>query len=96
MALNCPSCDVRLSALTLRASFACPSCGAQLRGHTKSAFALSFGLWLLADLLLMLLLPAFVESQALALTLRILLSAAVGLSLVAWALPAWSRVERGP
>jgi hypothetical protein len=93
MALTCPSCNEPLSALKLREEFACPSCGKQLRGHTTRAFAICLGLWLAADFLLMVILGASVPTDGLALALRIILSAIVGLALCAWGLPAWSRVE---
>ena len=55
-----------------------------------------FGLWLAADFLLMVILGVSVQPAMLALGVRIVLSAVVGLALFAWGLPAWCSVERRP
>ena len=96
MALACPDCGSRLNALMLKKTFACPSCGARLRARTATATANCIGAWLMADFLLMLVLPAFSLGETLTFLLRVSISAGVGLSLFGWAMPALSAVERAP
>lgn len=78
MSARCPHCNARLSWLSLKRGFRCPSCGSDLAARTFWPWLATIGLWSLADIPLRMAMP-LAEGTAAFLGVAVRASASLGI-----------------
>jgi hypothetical protein len=90
---TCPKCGAELKAWSIRGSFKCVSCSAQLKGHIVWPLVTTLILWQLADFFIYPLVHFMAGTDLTAVTIRSAVSACVGFPLYIFLVGNFSAVE---